>query len=696
MRNTVVCLDFIAILLCSSLFTNAEETRTWKDESGLFSIEASLETIDGDSVKLKRADNGTVINMPIARLSEADRQFIAGLAAQNPFEGGTGVPVAVSKQQPVASVSTFTADLEVQAVDISKARQAGGVMPGVWNCEPDPTPQREYPTNVVRLNFRMDNVSASATTNFFVSPTGKTAVRAMNVAAPVDMAQNRAASEARSAALRAAHEQRVNAMRSGNAPPTIPTPEPIDDGRKGRTRIFVADTVTGEIITHDTLLKLVPFGFSPNGKRLLVHQETWSFPATGKQTLLHIAEESAGWDAVATFEPFAQLKSANNSSTSTDADVQFATWVDDEHILVRSKTGTLILLNIDTGTAIWRMKIEPSGGIELSPGGKYCFLPVGDMTILYETMTGTPIGGADIARAQFRFSPDGKRFVTSNAQGIILGDATAGAIDAPFFVSGNSNLQHVFWLDNRYLFTNGTVIDTTSKGVVWNYLGLGHNIKLAGGYAWCLFSKAREGSYLAPLTIPHAGMILPGIVEDSDAALVLKSGAAVSLVLDDSIVKERKEIRESIEKKVADNGWVLADTAPVTITLSMKEEKADTTEYGVSRGLPVPRPRIRSPLDGPGIEVKFQPERFDLNIAEKEGKEIWSSTHTTKPPSQLPLNVIQEDSLQEVVDKAMEANSYKEWLDKVFIPKTISRPQDGKGESRVTENGIVDVGSGMR
>ena len=720
----------LSILLWLAAPLAAEEVRIWKDDTGLFSIEASLEQIEGDTVRLKRTDDGRVITLPISRLSAEDQRFIADLATQNPFEGGAPAgsqnlvdrrttparPSGVDVQQPVLDFMSRAVG-EIRAVNLSQARQAGGVMPSVWSAEPDPAPQREYPTDVVRLNFHMANTSAPI--NFFVSPTGTTVVAAMNVAAPVDMAAQQAATRARIEAQQAAARERMNAARGIATQPTpAPVPEPVDDGRRGRTRFFIADTVTGNTITHDTPLKLVPFGFSPNGKRLLIHQATWAFPAGGKQTLLHIAEESAGWDVVTTFEPFAQLKSADASSTSSNADVQFATWVNDEHVLVRSGNGTLILLNLDTGEAIWRMRIETSGNIGLSPGGKYCFLPVGDLTILYETMTGNPIGGVDNAKAQFRFSPDGKRFVTSSTQGIILGDATTGEVGVPFFVPGSSNLQHVVWLDNRFLLsgsgTNNTivvngnvvgsgsaganVIDTTSKSVVWTYDGLGSNIKLAGGYAWCLFNRgSREGSYLTPLTLPHAGMILPGISEESEAALLLKSGANVSLVLDDSIDKERADIREAMEKKIADNGWVLADAAPVTITLSMKEEKETSAEYGVSRsigppGIPRPTMPFRSPLDGPGIEVKFQPERYDLKITEREGgKELWSATMTTKPPSQLPLNVVQDDSLQEVIDKAMDAQSYKEWIEKVFIPRTISRPLAGKGTSRVTENGIVEV-----
>jgi hypothetical protein len=54
------------------------EVRQWKDVSGKFSIEAKLSGLAGGIVKLKRPD-GTVISVPLDRLSEADRAYLEEL-----------------------------------------------------------------------------------------------------------------------------------------------------------------------------------------------------------------------------------------------------------------------------------------------------------------------------------------------------------------------------------------------------------------------------------------------------------------------------------------------------------------------------------------------------------------------------------------------------------------------------------------
>jgi hypothetical protein len=49
--------------------------RVWKDATGKFSIEAKLSGLAGGVVKLKRAD-GSVISVPVEKLSEADRTYL--------------------------------------------------------------------------------------------------------------------------------------------------------------------------------------------------------------------------------------------------------------------------------------------------------------------------------------------------------------------------------------------------------------------------------------------------------------------------------------------------------------------------------------------------------------------------------------------------------------------------------------------
>ena len=74
--------------------------RTWTDSSGTYKVEAELVKLDGEVVELKKPD-GTVIKVPLDKLSEADRVFvrpkaIALTATKHP---------AIEQQVPVTSAA---------------------------------------------------------------------------------------------------------------------------------------------------------------------------------------------------------------------------------------------------------------------------------------------------------------------------------------------------------------------------------------------------------------------------------------------------------------------------------------------------------------------------------------------------------------------------------------------------------------
>jgi hypothetical protein len=49
--------------------------RIWSDKTGKFKTEARMIAIEVDKVVLKRSD-GTIINVPIDKLSDADAEFV--------------------------------------------------------------------------------------------------------------------------------------------------------------------------------------------------------------------------------------------------------------------------------------------------------------------------------------------------------------------------------------------------------------------------------------------------------------------------------------------------------------------------------------------------------------------------------------------------------------------------------------------
>lgn len=83
-------LNIVIVALC--VFASEPAMRTWTDASGVFSVQATLDTVDGQTVRLRKQD-GKIVSVPLKQLSKADQKYIADREAK-PQEGppaGLGV-----------------------------------------------------------------------------------------------------------------------------------------------------------------------------------------------------------------------------------------------------------------------------------------------------------------------------------------------------------------------------------------------------------------------------------------------------------------------------------------------------------------------------------------------------------------------------------------------------------------------------
>src|SRR5262245_3445114 len=80
MKRRIQTLVIGGLVLCAVQLAWA---RKWSDVSGKFSVEAELVEVRADKVVLRKAD-GQESEIPIARLSEADRQYLESLSQAAP------------------------------------------------------------------------------------------------------------------------------------------------------------------------------------------------------------------------------------------------------------------------------------------------------------------------------------------------------------------------------------------------------------------------------------------------------------------------------------------------------------------------------------------------------------------------------------------------------------------------------------
>lgn len=75
-------LVLMSLVLSSSVVLNLH-AREWTDSTGVFTVEAELVEVAGTTVRLKKTD-GTIIAVPIKRLSVADQQYLKSLDKRAP------------------------------------------------------------------------------------------------------------------------------------------------------------------------------------------------------------------------------------------------------------------------------------------------------------------------------------------------------------------------------------------------------------------------------------------------------------------------------------------------------------------------------------------------------------------------------------------------------------------------------------
>ena len=81
-RTLAACLLFAAAGMSTTHLAGDEESRTWKSADGKYETKAQFVEFSGKVAKLKRED-GKIISVPIAKLSDADREYLRTLLAKN-------------------------------------------------------------------------------------------------------------------------------------------------------------------------------------------------------------------------------------------------------------------------------------------------------------------------------------------------------------------------------------------------------------------------------------------------------------------------------------------------------------------------------------------------------------------------------------------------------------------------------------
>lgn len=698
MRRILIAVIVVPFIF--SVYCPANENRTWSDSTGRFKVEAAFVRMDGEKVVIKKAD-GKFQTIPLDKLSKDDQNYVNGLNEENPFAGGTDDPndnpFAGGNSQDKPSSGRQKTDIESRKREIERRMKENRSSSSKNSMDRSSSRRGSDPDFA---GFNMPQCDA-----FDCDPKPVDSGNAVEGGGSADTSWNCDADAVEQSRLE--EKPRNLSFSTGELPfgvwakeaglalflqngkPKALYATAIDMERKAgesKTILFLGDPLSGKTERMQSDQKVKLLGVSPDGSKALFREEAWGSNDRGKRNFVHVIKiGETKLEKHACYYPFAE-DSQPGKSLNWDIDVEWGDWIDEDHIMLISHKKRLVVLNVDTGKVVWKISDTGTDKAVFSAGKKYCLLPRHNGTILLETVSGKAIGKLDRSDSmlfRFAFSPDGKTIAALGNNCLQLWNATTGEMDEPFYIG--ESFGKLLWANNRFLLVGGRLVDIRSKSLVWSYSAFNDSSQILDGYCWLLTGSGSDAKQLSAVIIPHGKALIASQAPESKRFCV-RPGMEVALMIDNSIQNGRNEIIQRMQNVLKENELVLKNNAPIIVHLKVRPEEEATIQYVTGSRFDPPSPIFQ----GGGTEIKYRPYKFSIEF-QKDGKTLWSTSKTTASPNNIPLDELQSDSLQNVVNKAMaKANAdYKGWFTTVKIPKRIPN-SEGCGYSTIGISGIQD------
>ncbi|GHT45783.1 hypothetical protein FACS189454_05830 [Planctomycetales bacterium] len=236
-------------------------------------------------------------------------------------------------------------------------------------------------------------------------------------------------------------------------------------------------------------------------------------------------------------------------------------------------------------------------------------------------------------------------------------------------------------MNEKYFLIYDLLFNLETQTPIWQYGGSHRGTPFGG---WLLLAVDAGGLHdnnkqVMGFRLPHSDVLQSAKLPDNER-LAVYPRMEIALKIDGSVQDGRAEIEKNFTKIIKDNGLVLKPDAKVTLNLKVSREKPEKTMYAAGRG-------FFPPMRGSsGTEITYTPSKASITIQQGE-KILWEKTDTHGPPSNIPLNDLAKDSIQNIVNKHMSRFEYKQWFLGIKIPKKISNPDLTNG-SLFTQDGI--------
>ena len=247
------------------------------------------------------------------------------------------------------------------------------------------------------------------------------------------------------------------------------------------------------------------------------------------------------------------------------------------------------VVNVAEKKAVYDFVLKPVFAFDLkvlfSPNRRYLFVPVSKGVIVKDSRSGENIAGLRCdSPIDVACTSDGKRIAAITPEFVHVWEIGSTPSDADgesikfahqqSSISGHANLD---WVNDKLLMM-GTAKDTRvlinveRQYPVWEYkfdkvlTGPRHRgdplVEIANGYLVYPIDSS-GATAVGCVKLPGAGVVESAQDFDPASVLIMKRGTEVKLTIKSE--QDQDRIRETIEKKIRDNGWVISDAAKIEV-----------------------------------------------------------------------------------------------------------------------------------
>lgn len=635
MPRSTTCFAFLLVTLALTAPTFAQEVRQWSDASGRFKISATLTKVVDGVVILKNTD-GQTLRIPLDKLCDADREFIAGginpfeMVEETPASPFETVPAASSGTPAVAPSSGGTLWMSQIKVDWDAALRISTPTQDSW--------QVAVPNGV--LQFEPKRASISGKANF--------------------------------------HERDMRLIVNAKSKRAV-VGRSYSFGRdEPSSRLSLVDLTSGKSVEIEPQnVEMLPLAMLDNGSMVVMRGNARrDGMAKSKIELWRMQGKSVKRSG--TWEPYA---GQGKGGTFSEIDVVKVAPINGGKVVMISNKGHVALWDLPTRTPIWHHQMSKQN-FAMAVSADRSLLALFDERTLFmvDPLTGDVKGsktlpsGTATGWVRLAWGPTGKKIMMTSRGDVRVLDVATGEWDIEITMPSVPVAANgmCFPHPDYALLNNSTLLHLPSKIKVCTYSDAGSIFNIGGTSFIALHGD--RGGVVVPAKFPHpaAESALAKALDDPTTFLLHPGvGVAVSA----SGGQHSQAIRSGLEKSVVASGYKLDPNSPIKITGSVTGPKQEAVSYHMS---------------GSYIVQKYTSSiKMQWN-----GKDVWQRSWSNIPGM---LMTKRGESMQQALDKHSKSPNITSFAATKF-PAFMQKPAEngrtnGGGSlmsSKFTLQGLAD------